>query len=94
MTYESGNTLSVSYQVPGFIGNNHLDDNISGEHLSGLDLSLTVLDLDNVLRRYYDFQNEILHVAVLDHLLDIHFYFIFVTGICMNNIPLGLSVAS
>ena len=51
-------------------------------------------DLDDILRRHHDFHDEILHVTVLDHLLDIHFYFVFVTGIGMYHIPPGLSVAS
>ena len=79
MSDESRNTLCVSDQVPGFVGNYHLNKHVTRKHLLRLDLSLAVLDFYSVFRRYNNIENQILHSPALNQFLDIHFYLVLVT---------------
>ena len=94
MSYKSRDSLCISHKIPGFIGHYHLYEDISGEYLSRLDLSLPILHLYSVLGRHDNIENKVLHPSVLDDLFYIYLNFVFMTGISMNYIPFGLTIAS
>ena len=94
MTNETGNALSITYEVPGLIVYDHLDDDVTREKLAGLYLLDSVLDLDPLFSRDNDFLDEILHSAVLDHPVDAGLYLVLIARICMHHIPFSGSVTS
>ena len=93
MTYETGNPLGISHQVPGFVGNNHFNDYISGEHLARLNLALSIFDFYPVFRRYNNFKDQVLHAPVFNNFFNIYFYLVLMSGVGMHHIPLCHTVA-
>lgn len=86
-SYKSGYAADVSDNVPGFIGHDHFDKNVSGEYF-GFDFTFfSSVGFYNDFRRNSDIRNKIAETSVLDYLFQIGFNFVFVARISMRNIP-------
>ena len=78
----------VTDDVPRSIGHDHLDENVAGEYLGFAFLGNAILvRLLDQLRGNLDLVNEVCDSAVLDDLLEVGFYFVFIAGIGMYDIP-------
>lgn len=84
---ESGDIGGIADDVPAFICDDHLDEDVPWEEAFFLGDVFTFFDGNSAFLRDDDIKDEVVHVERLDTLAESLFYGIFVTGISMDDIP-------
>ena len=91
---EAGNAGRVTHDVPRLVGHDHVDQDVAGEGSLGHVTPLAVLDLDHVLGGDQDLKDPVVHVHRVDALHQVVAHLVLVTGIGVNDIPVGLTLGS
>ena len=87
-TNKAGDSADVFDDVPGVVGVDHLDQDVTGVNLAVVGLADAGLsDLSDGLHGNGDGQDLIVEAAAFDSLLNGGFHGIFITGVGMQNIP-------
>ena len=88
LSYEAGDATDVADQMPGVICQDHLNEDVTGEHLALHFLHDTRLsDLGDGLHRDLHLQDHVGHIAVHHGLFNGRLHRIFIAGIGVDDIP-------
>ena len=89
-TDETGDAANIANKIPGFRGDQHLDQNVAGKYFSlHLTLFAVIIVLFNRFGGYSYLKNPVAESLVLDALFYILCNFVLIPGIRVNNIPSG-----
>ena len=87
---EGGDPRRIAHHVPGLVAHDHVDQDVAGEDPPGHAATLSVLDLDDILRGDQHIEDLVVHVHRLDTLEQVRPDLFLVSGVGMDDEPLGV----